>query len=44
VWKLCGSCAEECHRTLEVGKKVKWVKIMMVDVIALAIFFASYVL
>jgi hypothetical protein len=29
-------CVEECHRILEVGKKVKWVKRVMVDVISLA--------
>jgi predicted nucleic acid-binding Zn ribbon protein len=28
-------CAEECHGILEVGKKVKWVKMMVVDVISL---------
>jgi predicted nucleic acid-binding Zn ribbon protein len=29
-------CAEECRRILEVGKKVKRVKRVMVDVISLA--------
>jgi predicted nucleic acid-binding Zn ribbon protein len=29
-------CVEECHRILEVGKKVKRVKRVMVDVISLA--------
>jgi hypothetical protein len=40
---LCGSCAEKCHRILEVGKKVKRVKRVMVDVIVLAKNVASYI-
>jgi hypothetical protein len=41
---LCRSCAEECHRMyLEVGKKVKRVKRVMVDVISLVKHVVSYV-